>query len=61
MDEVLSEEIVKKDNEMGGNIPDGKFLDEDFFGGGGIFQGVLMGGDFPGGGKDFLKTWRNIF
>ena len=41
MDEVLNEEIVKKDNEMGGNIPGGKFLGEDFFGGG--------GGDFPGG------------
>ena len=41
MDKVLSEEIVKKDNEMGGNIPGGKFLGEDFFGGG--------GGDFPGG------------
>ena len=25
MDEVLSEEIVKKDNEMGGNMPGGKF------------------------------------
>ena len=46
MDEVLSEEIVKKDNEMGGNIPDGKFLDEDFFGGGGDFPGgVARGGE----------------
>ena len=25
IDEVLSEEIVKKDNEMGGNIPGGNF------------------------------------
>ena len=40
MDEVLSEEIVKKDNEMGGNIPGGKFLGEDFFGGGDIPGGV---------------------
>ena len=49
MDKVLSEEIVKKDNEMGGNIPDGKFLDEDFFGWVVFSMGVLMGGDFPGG------------
>ena len=26
MDEVLSEEIVKKDNEMGGNFPGGNLL-----------------------------------
>ena len=38
MDEVLSEEVVKKDNEMGGNIPGGNFLGED-----------LGGGHFPGG------------
>ena len=55
MDEVLSEEIVKKDNEMGGNIPGGKFLGEDFFGGG-IFQGVFDGWGFSRGGKDFPKT-----
>ena len=49
MDETLSEEIVKKDNEMGGNIPGGKFLGEDFFGrGGGFSRGCLMSGDFPG-------------
>ena len=41
MDEVLSEEIVKKDNWMGGDFP----------GGGGIFQGeVWWVGIFPGGG-----------
>ena len=33
MGEVLSEERVKKDNEIGGNIPSGNFL----------------GGNFPGG------------
>ena len=60
MDEVLSEEIVKKDNEMGGNIPGGKFLGEDFFGGGDFPGGVWWVGIFPGG-KDFPKTWRNIF
>ena len=51
MDEVLSEEIVKKDNEMGGNIPGEKILGGDFFGrgGGGISRGCLMGGDFPRG------------
>ena len=53
MDEVLSEEIVKKDNEMGGNIPDGKFLDEDFFGGGGDFPGGVDGWGFSRGGEGF--------
>ena len=38
MDEVLSEGIVKKDNEIGGNIPGGNFP-----------EGSLMGGNFPGG------------
>ena len=38
MDEVLSEGIVKKDNEIGGNIPGGNFS-----------EGSLMGGNFPGG------------
>ena len=56
MDEVLNEEIVKKDNEMGGNIPGGKFLGEDFFGGGGgILQGVFDGWGFSRGGRIFLK------
>ena len=46
MDEVLREEIVKKDNEIGGNIPGGTFP------GGGDFPGrSLMGGNFP---------WRNF-
>ena len=46
MDEVLREEIVKKDNEIGGNIPGGNFP-----GGGGDFPGrSLRGGNFP---------WRN--
>ena len=43
MDEVLSEGIVKKDNEIGGNIPGGNFLDGNFP------EGSLMGGNFPGG------------
>ena len=38
MDEVLSEGIVKKDNEIGGNFLDGNFP-----------EGSLMGGNFPGG------------
>ena len=36
MDEVFSEERVKKDNKMGGNIPGGNFLGGNFPGG--IFQ-----------------------
>ena len=35
MDEVLSEEMVKEDNKMGGNFP----------------KGSLMGGNFSGGGR----------
>ena len=38
MDEVLSEGIVKKDNEIGGNFLGGNFP-----------EGSLMGGNFPGG------------
>ena len=55
MVEVLSEVIVKKDNEMGSNIPGGNFL-------GGNFPGMnfpggsLMGGNFPG--ENFLR--RNV-
>ena len=49
MDEVLREEVVKKDNEMGGNIPGGNFLGEDL-GGGGIFQEVFDGWGFSRGG-----------
>ena len=45
MDAVLSEEKVKKDSEMGGNIPGGNFP-----------RGSLMGGNFPGG--DFPRTVR---
>ena len=43
MDEVLSKEIVKKDNEMGGNIPGGNFP------GGNFPWGSLMGGNFSRG------------
>ena len=43
MDEVSSEEIVKKDNGMGGNIPGGNFLGGDFP------RGSLMGGNFLDG------------
>ena len=50
MEEVLSEEMVKKDDEMGGNIPGENFLGGNFPEG--IFHGGggLMGGNFPGGG-----------
>ena len=51
MDEVLSEGIVKKDNEIGGNIPGGNFL------GGNFPEGSLMGGNFPGG--SFPDTTAN--
>ena len=40
MDKVLSEEIVKKDNKMGGNIPGGNFL------GGNFPEGIFPGGIF---------------
>ena len=41
---------------MGGNIPCGNFLGEDFSG------GSLMGGDFPGGSfPDTIRTNREIF
>ena len=53
MDEVSSEEIVKKDNEMGGDIPGGNFLGGDFP------RGHLMGGNFLGGnflGGNFPRT-----
>ena len=51
IDEVSSEEIVKKDNyEMGGNIPGGNFLGGNFPGGiwcVGIFRvGIFQGGIF---------------
>ena len=48
MVEVLSEVIVKKDNEMGGNIPGGNFPGMNFPG------GSLMGGNFPG--ENFLRS-----
>ena len=38
MDEVFSEERVKKDNEMGGNIPGGNFL-------GGVWWVVIFPGE----------------
>ena len=53
MDEVFSEERVKKDNEMGGSIPGGNFQGGDFPG------GSLMGTNFPGGncsGGNFPRT-----
>ena len=40
MDKVLSEEIVKKDNKMGGNISGGNFL------GGNFPEGIFPGGIF---------------
>ena len=56
MDEVLSEEIVKKDNEIGGNIPGGDFLGGNFRRGGGIFQGgVCWVGILPG--RIFLEPF----
>ena len=50
MDEVLSEEIVKKDNEIGGNIPGGDFLGGNFPRGGGFSRGEFVGWDFCQGG-----------
>ena len=41
MDEVLREEIVKKDNEIGGNIPGGNFP-----GGEGFSRGEFDGWEF---------------
>ena len=38
MEDVLSEEMVKKDDEMGGNIPGGNFL------GGNFPEGIFQGG-----------------
>ena len=52
MDEVLSEEIVKKNNEMGRNIPGGNFPGE------GFSRGSLVGGNFPGG--NFPRTVNYI-
>ena len=46
MDEVFSEERVKKDNEMGRIIPGGNFLGGNFPGGN-FPGGSLMGGNFP--------------
>ena len=46
MDGVLSEEIVKTINEMGGNIPGWNFLGGNFPGGN-FSGGSLMGGNFP--------------
>ena len=48
MDGVLSEEIVKTINEMGGNIPGGNSLGGNFPGGD-FSGGRLMGGNFPRG------------
>ena len=51
MDEVLSEEKVKKDiNEMGGNIPGGNFP------GGSLMGENFRGKNFPGG--IFLEPFR---
>ena len=49
MDGVLSEVIVKKDNEMGGNISGGNFPGG---GRGGFSTGSLMGGNFLRTGID---------
>ena len=49
MNEVFSEERVKKDNEMGGYIPGGNFLGGNFPGGGGVFsRGGFDGWEFSG-------------
>ena len=59
MDEVLSQERLEKDNEMGGNIPVGKFSLEGE-GGGDFPRGSLMGGNFPGGDiprRNFPRTY----
>ena len=53
MDEVLSEEKVKKDNEMGGNIPGGSFL------GGNFPRGIFQGGIFLEPYKNIKKVKRN--
>ena len=58
MDEVLSEELVKKDNEMGGNIPGRNFLGGNFPGDN-FPGGSLMGGNFPGG--NFPRTVKKVF
>ena len=61
IDDVSSEEIVKKDNEMGGNSPGGNFPGGNFPG------GSLMGGNFPGGNfprtvlETFQKNIKTIF
>ena len=60
IDDVSSEEIVKKDNEMGGNSPGGNFPGGKFPG------GSLMGGNFPGGNfprtkKCFLFHFKSSF
>ena len=49
MDDVLSEDMVKKSNKTCGNIPRGNFLGGNFTG------GSLMGGTFPGG--NFPRTF----
>ena len=59
MNEVFSEERVKKDNEMGGYIPGGNFLGGNFpgggyFPGGGLMGGNFLGRNFPGG--NFPRT-----
>ena len=56
MDEVLSEEKVKKDiNEMGGNIPGGNFPGGNFPGGS-LMGENFRGKNFPGG--IFLEPFR---
>ena len=61
MEEVLSEERVKKTiNEMGGGISGGNFLDGNFPGGN-FPGGSLMGGSFPGGNFPWGSFHRTFF
>ena len=51
---------MRKDNEMGGNIPGGNFLSGKFPRGN--FPGVsLMGGNFPGGNFPRTLTYKLFF
>ena len=61
MDEVSSEEIVKKDNEMGGNISGGNFLSGNFPRGG-FSRGEFDRWEFSrwwGAGGIFLEPSKN--
>ena len=52
VDKVFSEERVKKDNEMSGNVPGGNFPGENFPGES-LMGGNFLGENFPGGGGNF--------